>query len=297
MKKATFTALSLALTIALIWAISAYIGWENLLKPWLALPMSDIFIVLSLLFISYAIRATRIIHHFDLKGTRHFFNAARLMILHNFWNNLLPMRSGEASFPILMKSHFQIEVTHSIPALLWMRLLDLQVLVLLALVALGSLWFSYFTLSVLLILGIIAPFAFFALQQNFLAHHDQPPKILQKIAAGLPSDYPHVFWGVFWTWFNWLIKIAALMWVLSWFIDLNINQLLMGVIGGEFSSVLPIHGIAGMGTYEAGVMIGFGENYSQIEELLIAAVNLHLILFGSSLAAAIIVQIFFPKKA
>ena len=287
-KKSLLFFASMAVSIALIYAIHTLIGWDKLLHPWQSLAWTDTLLVLCGLMLSYAIRATRIVHHFGLFSLKDFLLSARLMVLHNFWNNLLPMRSGEAAFPVLMKTHFAMPLSQSIPALFWMRILDLQVLLLIALLTLGSIWLDSWVIVTLLLIGLSGPFVLFGLHHQFLRNRQNLPNLIQKLDQGMPTDMTHIVWGSFWTWVNWLIKIAALAWVLSWFIELPLQQTLMGVIGGEFSSVLPIHGVAGMGTYEAGVLLGFGEGFAQIEALLIAAVNLHLILFGSSLLAAVL---------
>ncbi len=52
------------------------------------------------------------------------------------------------------------------------------------------------------------------------------------------------------------------------------------------SSVLPFHGIAGAGTYEAGVLAGLVPLGVEMEVALRAAVNLHLFVLGSSILAA-----------
>ncbi|QKI88645.1 lysylphosphatidylglycerol synthase domain-containing protein [Thiomicrorhabdus xiamenensis] len=295
-KKTLLLSLSLLVSVGLIWAIDYFLGWSKLIAPWTTLSIVDALLALSLLISSYAIRATRIYQHFYMHGIRDFLISARLMVLHNFWNNLLPMRSGEASFPLLMKTNFGMPVSTSVPALLWMRLMDLQVLLLIALLTLGSIWLSTGWILAFALAGLSAPFMIFWVYNRWLRKRQDLPPLLIKIFAGLPNTISHIAWGLFWTVFNWAIKIAVLAWVLSWFIQLPVQQLLMGVIGGEFSSVLPIHGIAGMGSYEAGVIIGFGDGFTQLDDLLVAAVNLHLILFSSSLLAAALVYLIFPSK-
>jgi len=59
---------------------------------------------------------------------------------------------------------------------------------------------------------------------------------------------------------------------------------LFGAIAGDLTSVLPIHGVAGAGTYEAGVMAGLLPYGVAPQPALAAAVNLHLFLLGTTLA-------------
>ena len=71
---------------------------------------------------------------------------------------------------------------------------------------------------------------------------------------------------------------------------LLLDVLLGGAVGGELSSVLPFHAPAGVGTYPAGIAAGavaFGAARSgpSFSELLQAAVNGHLLIVVSALAA------------
>ena len=50
-----------------------------------------------------------------------FLRSFRLILIHNLFNNLLPMRSGEASFPILMAREFSVPFSRSIPGLVYLR--------------------------------------------------------------------------------------------------------------------------------------------------------------------------------
>jgi hypothetical protein len=58
------------------------------------------------------------------------------------------------------------------------------------------------------------------------------------------------------------------------------------MIGGELGSVLPVHGVAGMGTYEAGVMAGLAPQGVALTAALAAAVNLHLFILGATVLGA-----------
>jgi hypothetical protein len=57
-------------------------------------------------------------------------------------------------------------------------------------------------------------------------------------------------------------------------------------VAGELTSVLPIHGIAGAGTYEAGVVLVLSPLGVATDNALIAAADLHLFLLGFSLLVA-----------
>lgn len=281
--------LSLGLTLAVVAIVHFFIGWQTLIEPWYSLSLTQIISAIGLLFMTYVLRAIRITQFFKLTHPREFLTAARIMILHNFWNNLLPMRSGEASFPLLMKTDLAIPVSQSLPALFWFRLLDLQVILLIGLMAFSSLWIDSIWLIALALLGIFAPFIAYFANQNYLkpklANHSSG--LLFKLSNGMPSHLSQVFWSWVWTLVNWSVKIAVLVWVFTWLFDAPIAKLTTGVLGGELSSVLPIHGVGGFGSYEAGIMLGFMDFDTNQTQLLAAAVNIHLILLGSSIIAAL----------
>ena len=74
-------------------------------------------------------------------------------------------------------------------------------------------------------------------------------------------------------------------WILRTFSPMPFSYALLGSATGELSSVLPFHGIAGAGTYEAGVLAGLVPLGVEMEAALKAAVNLHLFVLGASILA------------
>jgi uncharacterized membrane protein YbhN (UPF0104 family) len=77
-------------------------------------------------------------------------------------------------------------------------------------------------------------------------------------------------------------------WILAFFADLAWVSALLGAVGGELTSVLPAHGIAGAGTYEAGVVAALVPQGIRLSTALAAAVNLHLFLLGLSIVGGLI---------
>ncbi|MBO1927646.1 flippase-like domain-containing protein [Thiomicrorhabdus sp. 6S2-11] len=290
--------ISSSLLLALAALVEYFIGWHTVFAPWQTLPTAQVAMATALLFITYAVRAGRLIHYFQLTQTRQMLGCARLMLLHNFWNNLLPMRSGEASFPILMKSQFQIGLEKSLPALLWFRILDLHTLLLIALIALASLWLNTLQILAVSTVWLAIPFMLYALQKPLLKLFSADHKlnnIARKIIAGLPQNLSQFGWSWLWTIVNWTIKLLVLAWILSWFIDIDYNLAILGSVGGELSSVLPIHGIGGFGTYEAGVWLALSQLELTENSVVSAAINLHLLLLSSSILSAIFAKLL-PKN-
>jgi len=92
------------------------------------------YLALSLLFYlaTYIFRALRFSVMFpDIS----VLELSAVMAVHTFFNNVLPFRSGEASFPIILRKLFGVDIAISSVALLFARVLDILSLSLLCSIA------------------------------------------------------------------------------------------------------------------------------------------------------------------
>jgi uncharacterized membrane protein YbhN (UPF0104 family) len=247
---------------------------------------------------SLAIRTVRIHEYFQPFTSGRFPATFRLVLLHNLFNNLLPMRSGEASFPILMARDFQVSFVRSVPGLLYLRLLDLHFVLFVGISVLA--WQKSGALvSVALLLAPI-PFVFFLAQERIRPRLPESGSRLSNLAQeafrGLPST-GGLFWRTWlWTALNWGGKLLVFAWILRAFAPMPFSYALLGTTTGELSSVLPVHGIAGAGTYEAGVLAGLVPLGVDLDLGLRGAVNLHLFLLGVSLVAGGLAFLWRPSR-
>jgi uncharacterized membrane protein YbhN (UPF0104 family) len=297
-RRALSLSLSLALFLGLLIGVHYLYGWVELLSPWRTLSSLELISALALLIASYLFRAQRIAFYFrkEAPDRVRFLPTLRLVLLHNCLNNLLPTRTGEISFPILVRRYFGIELLLSLPALLWFRLMDLHTLLLIALLGLtlfaplSPLMIGVGALSTLL--WLLVPLA------SLLAHpliarwsQSQPekrfPALLFRLIEGLPHQRGHFFrlWG--YTLINWMAKIIAFAWILHFFAGTSFLPSLFGAITGDMTSVLPIHGFAGAGSYELGVFAGLSPFGIERDIAIPAAVNLHLFILGGSFLGVI----------
>lgn len=280
----------LALLLLALVGVQWAIGWPRLLAPWRTIAPLTLLLAMLLTLGSYAARAVRLYDYF-LPPTRGSFTAClKLTLLHNVFNNLLPMRTGEASFPVLMTRYFATPLAQSLAALLWFRVMDLYALGIVALATVGGHWLNDWLLALLTVIGLSLPWWLFRLQSAPLLAplgRRLPPHWQTRLAqarTGLPQT-PAAFWRAwFWTLINWLVKLAVFAWVLQLFAPMPVAAAFLGAIGGDLTSVLPVHGIAGAGTYEAGVIAALLPFGVPAEAALAAAVNLHLFMLGLSLA-------------
>lgn len=286
------------LAALLIW-VQLSVGWSVLLAPWRNIAPATIASALILALLSYALRAVRIYDYFhaDLKGR--FAAVLRLTLFHNFANNLLPMRLGEAVFPLLMRRYFGQALAKSAVSLLWVRVLDLHVVLLVAAIVIATR--SSHALALLLPLAWLLALPLALLIRAPLLALTTPAR--GKIAAighslllHAPADVGLLTRLYGWTLLSWGSKLSAFTLIVQHFVDIGTWRTLLGVIGAELSSVLPVHGIGGSGSYEAAMVLTLMPLGVEHEVALIAAVNLHLFLLGCTLLLALLGYLL-PKPA
>ena len=107
-------------------------------------------------------------------------------------------------------------------------------------------------------LGVAAPLLALPVQARAsrrLADRDgRVAGLLRKALGGMPASARRVFVDIVLSWTAWGIKLAALAVVFAQLADLRVLDAVMGAIGGDLSTVLPVHAPGGFGTYEAGVV-------------------------------------------
>lgn len=281
--------LSLFAVIAFLGVIQWYFGWDKVLLPWKQLDWANIVGAIFLFLLTYQLRTWRLYQYFykELKG--HWLLALRLILLNNILNVLLPMRSGEVSFPLLLNRYFSINYSRSIPALFWFRLLDLHTILLIGLIPFALLEWSFIVSIVLLLAWSLLPLIFYKLQsilgKKIKNSEGKWEKLLLKAIEGSPNSMGSFLslWGL--TLLNWGVKLAVLVWVLSQFIQVDFVYGVLAVISGELSSVLPFHAPGGIGTYEAGIVAVLLPVVT-LSEATQAAINIHLFVLGGSIMGA-----------
>lgn len=299
-KKFIIWFISLALSLTLIVWVEYAIGWDTVIKAWSGFSWPTLLVLIALSALSYLFRALRVYDHFsEQKKFSDFLPILQLSVQHTAANNLLPMRTGEAAFPLLMKYHFNVSIVDSTLTLLWFRLLDLYCLGLFALYFLASYSIALYLGLVLAALGVLAlllPLQFWL--KSLLQHRSHRlARLLMKILSTLPIR-PRIFFGaILWTLLIWLSKFAAFSLVVAEFIDAPLWQILLGISSAELSSVLPIHGVAGTGTYEGAMVLALNPLGVATDQALLAAVNLHLFLLSCTVIFGIAVTLFIRRPA
>jgi len=265
----------------LILLVEHYYGWAGILAQWAVVDLSDLLLLTLLTLLSYVLRAERVYRYFGQRMQHPRRAYLKISFLHNALNNFLPMRLGEAAFPLLMKRQFKQSMLSSTAGLVWIRLMDLHVLLLLAAIALGALLptIGYLALAAL----IIGPIVIGLFRRRLLA---LLPERLQVKLTELEHLLPHSRGLIVVTYFQtliiWIVKLVALTLVLQAFLAIDFVSAWVAVTTADLSGVLPIHGIAGSGTYEAAMLAALIPLGFEIEAALSAAINLHIYLLGVS---------------
>ncbi|MAI16025.1 MAG: hypothetical protein CMP94_01410 [Gammaproteobacteria bacterium] len=285
--------------------IEVWLGWVAVLAPLFGLPTLLLVQMLALLVLTYIVRALRLYSYFFSDIKRRFGLTLAIMLTHNLFNHLLPARLGEASLPLLLRRHVDVDLLRGTSALLWFRFLDFHTLVSLALVAVffvpesAQLLNGFFlfadSLGAVLLL-IIGVFLFIPLGMYLLARRrhgalsEQDPgwhKLLSRLLSGLPERMTDFWLSWMWTWLTWLVKLLALAWLLANLLSISWAAALLGVSGGELTAVLPIHAPGGFGTYASGIVGALVPFDTDLDATLIAAANTHLVLFSAALVSGV----------
>jgi hypothetical protein len=211
------------------------------------------------LLLSYNIRARRLLDEWPGRGLR-WRETLHVVLVHNAAVLLLPLRAGEAGYPLLLKQRWGIPVAESAASLVWLRLQDAIVLA-----ALVWVWFGpVFNMPVRAGVAVLGVVALNALAQYWARGHD----LTEPSATGVMAKVEKA-WRLFvrastkaskrgWLWSitNWTIKTAALGLLLGAFMGLPFETAMSAASMGEVGGALPFHVPAGLGAYEGAVWLG-----------------------------------------
>ncbi len=271
------------LLLALIVLVQWLIGWPAMLAPWRTFSPLLLGSLLALTLMSYLLRAWRVQRYFAPQLDGRLVATFKLSALHTTANVLLPMRLGELAFPWLMRRYFGHNLLATGVALLWIRVLDVHCLVLFGWIAL---WLHqpnlFFIIAALLWVGTLG----WLQQATVLVQRWRPPPrwatLLQQLTTAVPQLPGQIVQLYLLTVLSWLTKLIAFAVVLQQVAGLASWQALAGALGAELSSVLPIHGIAGAGSYEVAAVAALVPLGVDASTALAAAVNLHLFMLAAS---------------
>jgi hypothetical protein len=192
----------------------------------------------------------------------------QITLLHNAAINILPMRSGEASYSFLLHRRWGVGLGDATASLLWLRLQDMLVLGVLGIAILVPAplpWRIGFAVAAIAAAATLLPL----LVRRVHVHarwsraraHARAPRarkawhLVAKVAAAFRAARGGAAaWGFAIA--NWVLKLGIVGVLLASLANLPLGAGFCGALGGELAGVLPIQAPAGVGTYEAGVALG-----------------------------------------
>jgi uncharacterized membrane protein YbhN (UPF0104 family) len=268
--------LSLAIAIALttLWISAELLDLGATLNALTSLPTQTWVVLFLLGAVSWLLRGLRtwiVFEHLTLS------DGLGMSFLHNTANNLLPMRLGELALPILARWLGRVDFSVGLTSLIWIRLLDLLSLMGIAVAIISLPILDFYALGLLGTLVFLTPLLLSWLVPK--TQHITLPTRLHQARAQLIFEAQngsrlHRIWRL--TVLAWLTKLLAMAILLGTLADLPISAVMTTILGAELSSVLPIHGIAGAGSYQAGGVIGASASGLSPVQGLELSIQLHL---------------------
>ena len=272
---------------------SVFLAWwftyaipANLAQDFLQLPLHVGGAAAAGLFLTYLLRGWRVCREFKEFPKMRFGAALRVVLWHNASVNVMPFRSGEVAFPWLLHRQFDISITRATASLVWLRMQDICVVLMLGIWVLGGMALS---MRVLLSLALVCAAVFFAkwaTQKEPASLQQWPWKYMNGVRQALAKSNAHSPEGWWITLANWVIKLSVQAMLFAAFLQVNFQTGLAGTFGAELAAVTPLQGVAGIGSYEAAsaaAMLPWNVDGSLG---LHAALLVHLLVLGCALTGA-----------
>lgn len=277
------------LAIALSLALLAWLGsgerWRDVLDTASQLDAGMLAIAFCGLFASYLLRALRVYDEFRTDAHGRFGRCLRIVLIHNAMVNVVPFRGGEVAFPVLLRQSFGTPLGRALASLFWFRLQDALIVAVLALAVWPGLPGPMRLLAIAAVIGGAWYLPRWANAPHDWASGGALAARLARLRDAFAESTRHARFGWLWTIANWSVKLAVQAWLLATLLDSAPAVGAAGVLGAELASILPIQGVAGFGTYEAGAAAALLPNGISLEHGLQAALVLHLVVIASALTA------------
>ncbi|MCK6374306.1 MAG: flippase-like domain-containing protein [Zoogloea sp.] len=242
--------------------------------------------------LSYLLRALRIYDEFRAQADGRFGTCLRITLIHNAMINVVPFRGGEAAFPILLRQNFGVPLPRAIASLFWFRLQDAFVVMALAAVVWPGLHPALKALAVAGVLLMAWWLPRWARAPHAWADGSGLTAKFAKVRDAFAESTRHARYGWVWTIANWTVKLAAQAWLLAALIPAALDVGAAGALGAELAAILPIQGVAGFGTYEAGAAAALLPSGVPLQAGLQAALALHLFVIACAVTSGAIAWLF-----
>lgn len=242
--------------------------------------------------LSYGLRALRIFDEFRNQAGRRFGTCLRIVLIHNAMINVVPFRGGEAAFPLLLRQNFGIPLPRAIASLFWFRLQDAFVVMALAAIVWPGVHPALKAAAVISVIVTAWWLPRWARAPHDWAEGKAFTAKLAKLRNAFAESTRHARYGWVWTIANWTVKLAAQAGLLAALIPAALAVGAAGALGAELAAILPIQGVAGFGTYEAGAAAALLPSGIPLAVGLQVALALHLFVIACSVTSGAIAWLF-----
>lgn len=289
-------AFSIIVTLALLAWLASDQRWKMVGDAFASITPGAFVAVAAALFVTYVLRALRVCDEFRDDVNGRFGATLRVILIHNAMINIVPFRGGETAFPILLRQVFGVSIVRASASLLWFRLQDAFVVGVLACLVWPGL---HPALRAAGIAALIA--AAWYLPRWARAPHNWTAggRIVSKLGK-LRDIFTEATgrsrYGWWWTIANWALKLGVQGWLLAMLLGTSFQTAFPGAVGAEAAAILPVQGVAGFGTYEAGAAAALLYSGIAMKDGLQAALALHLFILCSAVATGAIAWLF-PSKS
>lgn len=289
MKKKLAYAISLILAgLLLVWML----GEGRLLdacQRLFSIPVGIAAVVLATQAFSYYCRARRIAGEFAGNAPLPFLQYLRISVLHNFSVNIIPFRGGELMLPYLLH-RAGVPGARAVTTLIWLRVQDALVLGCIALALWPEIALFWRSTAIAAIVAGVVVFRHAVRRLDAPASRPGLQKWFDALSDAL--DAPLASWS--WSIANWTSKLFGQAVLLTALAGVGLATGLLGSLGGELSALLPVQGVGGFGTYEAGVAFGLNGRLDGWQSMLVAAFALHLFTLLFAAASGVLAWIALP---
>ncbi len=312
MRTIVLRTLAIVITLALLWWVVADARWQGVSERLSRIDARALVGVALLFAASYAMRGARIFGEFkdelgDELGReggamRRYLRILRLTLVHNALVNVLPFRSGEVAFPVLLTRWFGIATGRAVVALLWLRAQDACVVLVLAAIAWPGVPIAWRLVALVVVIGGALAVPLWARRHRFASASASHDGKLAKLRALLARSTQSNASGWMWTIANWSVKLVAEAWLLALALGpraaaydgahdgvydgaYDTGSAVLGAIGAELAAILPVQGVAGFGTFEAGAAALMATHGVAMTSGLEAALVLHAVVLALALIA------------
>ena len=232
---------SASITVIFIVLFEKYVGFDKFFSIFKQITINQFLIAFFFYFLSYLVRTYRWSFTLDIKDFSKLF---KLTVYNTFFNIVLPFRTGEVSFFLLLKKE-GVHLVDSTMSFLTTRIFD-------GLGLIAVFVFSYLTFQGFFYLGLLSfltiPFTFyiFILLLQFIKHEKVKSYNKDKF------KFSNLVYIYLLSVLTFVLKFIAFYFIIPNQINISFFQTILASSVADLTTVLPIHGIAGIGSYESG---------------------------------------------